>query len=135
MPLPEPAPRYGLPADALVAFAADGQVVFRVLKGAEPGRNDFRSDEAAGRPRGPPEPWIEHAGLSAWDDITIAHANVSRFPVYVAEVELPPESWCSIAKTGPPRHFTVWAESKVLLGGLRAVYRQKYANGPAEQRP
>jgi hypothetical protein len=129
--LPDLPHGYGAPADALLAFPTNGQVVCRVLKGAQPAKSDFRSDEMAGRPRGRNEAWIEHAGVSVYDDPQTALAIVRRFPVYVAEVQLMPDLGCSIARTGPPRHFTVWGDPGVLLV---SVYRQTRANGALERR-
>jgi len=112
--------------------ATDGQVVYRLLGGVQPAKTDFRSDEVANRPLGPDEPWIEHAGVSMFDDLNVALQLVQRFPVHVAELELPPDAGCSIAKTGPPRHFTVWGEPKRLYGCVRNVFRQNHEGASVE---
>jgi hypothetical protein len=132
MAFPAPPSVYGLPDDAHVASAGDAQRIYRVLRGAEPGRNDLRSDQAVGRPGAPSEPWIEHAGLSVFDDVAVAVAIASRYPVYVAGIDLPRGLGCSIAKTGPPRHFTVWADPNVLAASVHAVYRLRYLGSELE---
>jgi hypothetical protein len=129
VPLPESPTTYGLPEDAIAALPSDGQVVYRVLQSREPGKNDFRSDEMAGRPKGSAELWIEHAGLSVFDDPRVAAALCNRYPVYIAEVELTGDADCSIAKTGQPRHFSVWGDRRVLLANVRSVYRQLHSGG------
>jgi hypothetical protein len=134
MALPDPAAVEGLPDDAVVAYPAGGQTVFRILKANQPAKDDFRSDEMAGRPKGADETWIEHTGISVYDDVHVALALIGRFPVSIAEIDLPPDAGCSIAKTGPPHHFTVWGDRKTLLDSVRTVYLQKYASGPLEPR-
>jgi hypothetical protein len=135
MALPEPAGAYDLPDDAHVAFAGDGQVVYRALRRRDAAKDDFRSDQMANRAKGPTEPWIEHAGVSVYDDPDALVALLARFPVYIAELEVPADASCSVAKTGPPRHFTIWGEPKVLLASIRTVYRQNHKSGPLEPRP
>jgi hypothetical protein len=132
VPLPEPPTTYGLPSDAIVALPGDGQVVYRVLQNRQPSKNDFRSDEAANRPKGSAELWIEHTGLSVFDDPQVAAALCTRYPIYIAEVEVPVDADCSIAKTGQPRHFSIWGDRRVLVANVRTVYRQLHSNGPLE---
>src|SRR5687767_9235683 len=107
-------------------------MVYRLLNGVQPAKTDFRSDQVAGRPLGPDEPWIEHAGVSVYDDLDVALQLVQRFPVHVAELELPARAGCSIAKTGPPRHFTVWGEPKRLYRSVQNVFRQSYQGASVE---
>jgi hypothetical protein len=132
LPLPEAPTTYGLPNDAIAAMPGDGQVVYRVLQDRQPSKNDFRSDQAAGRPKGGTELWIEHTGVSVFDDPQVAAAIGSRYPIYIAEISVPANADCSIAKTGPPRHFTVWGDRRVLVANARTVYRQLHGNGLLE---
>jgi hypothetical protein len=133
MDLPEPPEHYGLPGDSHVAISGDGQVVYRLLRNPQPSIKDFRSDEVAGRPRGLDEAWIEHAGVSVFDNLQAALAIAGRFPVHVAEVVLLLDTGCSIAKTRQRRHFTVWGQPQVLFGCVETVYLQKYADGAVER--
>jgi hypothetical protein len=132
MALPKIAKDYGLPSDAHVAMSGAGQILYRVLAGAQPGVKDFRSDREKNRAPAPNEPWIEHAGLSMFDTGEVALAIVSRFPAFVAELEIPLGKLCSVAKTGPPRHFTVWGEPNTLLSSVVRVFRQNYASATLE---
>jgi hypothetical protein len=134
MALPRPAQEYGLPVGGLAAVPGSGQVLYRILRDRQPSKDDFRSDEAAGRPRGPSEPWIEHTGISTFDDLVVATALLGRFPVFVAELALPEARACSVAKTGQPHHYTVWGDRKILLASVRTVYLQRYAKAPIEPR-
>jgi hypothetical protein len=125
MALPEGPESYNLPLDAVVALAAGGQRVYRVLRGATPGRADSRSDREAGRPFGGSESWVEHAGLSVYDDPAVSVTIAMRWPVFVAELALPAGAGCSIAKTGGAGHFTIWGPPDVLLTSIASLYRQR----------
>jgi hypothetical protein len=139
MTLPTSADRFDVPAGAHVAVPGGGQVVYRRLAGAEPGIKDFRSDRDRGRPPAPGEPWIEHAGLSVFDAAEAAVSVVSRFPVFIAELAVPSPAEaelatppCSIAKTGPAGHFTVWGPPEILAACVSRVFRQRYESGTLE---
>src|ERR1700754_1207680 len=108
MPLPESPATLGLTGGAVLALPAEDVVVYRVLRDAQPGKNDFRSDQSAGRPRGATESAVEHAGLSVWSDLDAAASIAGTFPVYIARLVVPPGQPFSIANTGPPRHYTLW---------------------------
>jgi hypothetical protein len=63
----------------------------------------------------------------------MALAYISRYPVWIAEMAVPADARCSIAKTGPPRHFTVWGDPRVVLRSVRAVYRQRDSGDQLER--
>lgn len=129
---PQAASSYDVPRDAHVALAGAGQVVYRRLAGASPGPKDFRSDRDRGRPHPDDEPWIEHAGLSVFDAARVAVDVVVRFPVFVAEFAVPSAAQCSIAKTGPPNHYTVWGDPELLVAAVTKIFRQNHASGTLE---
>jgi hypothetical protein len=132
MAFPLSADHYEVPEGSHVAAPGDGQVVYRRLAGAEPGVRDFRSDAVANKPAVEEEPWIEHAGLSVFDAPDIAAGVVARFPVFIAELAVPIGDLCSIAKTGPANHYTVWGDPRALLNGVTKIYRQNDASGTLE---
>jgi hypothetical protein len=89
--------------------------VYRILQGAQPGRKDFQSDREMGRPQGADEPWIEHVGISVYDNAPMALAYISRYPVWIAEMAVPADARCSIAKTGPAAPFHCVGRSSRLV--------------------
>jgi hypothetical protein len=130
--VPGVASDYGVSVGWHVIAPGGDQIVFRRLAGAQPGIRDFRSDREKGKEPGAEEAWVEHAGLSTFDALAPTIAVVVRFPVWVAELKIPSGRRCSIAKTGPPRHYTIWGEPRVLLGSVVRVYRQGEASGSLE---
>ena len=133
MTFPFSSDQYAVPGDAHVALAGAGQVVYRRLAGAMSGPKDFRSDRDRGRPHNDDEPWIEHAGLSVFDSAEGAVDVVLRFPVFVAEFALPADAQCSIAKTGPLGHYTVWGDPEILASSVTKVFRQNHVSGTLEE--
>ena len=129
---PLPSSDYDVPSGAHVALPGDGQIVYRRLAGASPGPKDFRSDRDRGRPHPTSEPWIEHTGLSVFDSAAVAVALVVRFPVFIAELAVPAGALCSIAKTGPARHYTVWGDPDVLVASVTRIFRHNHASGTLE---
>jgi hypothetical protein len=130
---PRSASNYDVPDGAHVPLAGAGQIVYRRLAGASPGPQDFRSDRDRGRPHPDDEPWIEHAGPSVFDSARFAVDLVVRFPVFVAEFAVPPGSQCSIAKTGPRGHYTVWGDPDVPADAVTRIFRQNHASGTLEE--
>jgi hypothetical protein len=129
---PHSASSYDVAHGAHVAVEGSGQVVYRRLAGASAGPKDFRSDRDRGRPHPDDEPSIEHAGLSVFDSARFAVDVVVRFSVFVAELAVPGGSQCSIAKTGPPGHYTVWGDPDVLVAAVTKIFRQNHASGTLE---
>jgi hypothetical protein len=113
-----------LPPGTVVAIPADGRPLFRKLIGRDPAKNDFKGDQARGRPFVPEdEAWIEHTGLSLYDDAMLAARIGVKYPAYVAEVRLPEGAGCSFAKTAGPGHHTIWGRPDDLFDGVVALYR------------
>jgi hypothetical protein len=133
MTLPSSSDHYAAPPGAHVALPGADQVVYRRLAGAMPGPKDFRSDRDRGRAHNDDEPWIEHAGLSVFSSAGSAVDVVVRFPVFVAELTVPEDLQCSIAKTGPVGHYTVWGDPEVLAAAVTKIFRQNHASGTLEE--
>jgi hypothetical protein len=70
--------------------------------------------------------------LSVFDSATVAVAVVHRFPVFVAELAVPADALCSIAKTGPAGHYTIWGDPQLLADAVTRVFRQNHASGTLE---
>lgn len=93
--------------------------VFRVLKGAEAVRDDFRSDLARGkRPRDTSSDALtRHHGFSVWRTERQARTVASRFPKlgpYIAEVELPPGATLLPFRDAPD-HLTAFGEADAFV--------------------
>jgi hypothetical protein len=101
-----------------------GQRVFRLVRSAPSSVGDFLSAQQKGRPRHRNETYVEHLGLSVWDELDKALAVARRYPKIVAEIELRSGLGLGLASTSGPGHFTVWGEPEMLRDCATVVYRE-----------
>jgi len=118
--LPTPVP-LGLPREAVVAVAADGLTLYRLVRSDPPTLRDFLppSPELAAQRRWPE---LLRAGLSHFltpeQAERVRRHRVSR----IARVDLEGSRGTYVARTGrTPGHVTVWAQAAVLLEAARVV--------------
>lgn len=118
--LVRPASEFGLPSEAVVAFPADNEVLWRITLHEEPSLFDFVSFARMGDPnRGPA---ILAAGVSMYSTKSQAEATRDRFRrgQFVVPVQLIRQEGFSLARTRrTPGHHTVWGTPEKLLAAAR----------------
>lgn len=121
--LPPPATTFNEPRESVLARAAEGQVVYRVLAGEQPDIWDFKSHAAHGEERVGSEPAILWTAISVWDRADRAWKLVARGLGHgVAAVELNAEDYVHVARTRRRAgHHSVWGEPEVLFSRATAV--------------
>jgi hypothetical protein len=131
--MPLPAPRsHGLPQTAVVAVPVpdDGLVVYRLLRGAEPRREDFEPDftRPQAQLRGIPE--LLWASISTWLERDQALAWSTQRRTWIAQLNLrpddPPLTRVALTERGlhgepRPGHVDVWGYSRQLLDGIAEI--------------
>src|SRR4051794_12127218 len=121
--LPPAATTFGEAREAVLARPADGQVVYRVLAGAQPDPWDFKSRAERGDDRIPGEPAILWVALSVFDRADRAWKLVDRgLGRGVAAVELHGEDGVHLARTRRrPGHHSVWGEADRLAARASGI--------------
>jgi hypothetical protein len=99
---------------------------FRIVSANPPTMDDFRSNEAKGRPLSRPtaerqELW---RGLSAYSTLARARVTAARYPVhgsFIAELLIEDDSPIAVKKTLGVEHYTLWGEPADFLRAVVSV--------------
>ena len=110
-----------LPMDATVVVPANGEVLFRLLRGQEPRQADFQSNQDKGRPRTDGVPHLIRCGVSMYAEPGQALIHAHRYPLAVAAVTLDIGVGISLARTYGPGHYTVWGHPEILMSQAQAL--------------
>jgi hypothetical protein len=109
----------------VVAYPANGQLVYRGIGRGHAVERDFFSDRGKERPRAPDQDYMDYVGLSVFGSLEAAEANMVRYPKRIAHVRLEEGHGFMIARTYADidEHYTIWGDPRDLMGLVETVSR------------
>jgi hypothetical protein len=111
-------------SSTIVARAAQGEVLYRLVRADRAHAGDFRSHRE--RPRRRPihvsTPWLLTVGVSMFDSYEGALQVARRRPAWIAELSLVGGWGIHVAITGPFGHRTVWGDPDALTACVQACH-------------